>query len=342
MISLGYETINMKCGCILLWLGNVISPKRGGSLIMRRSLIFLVIVFAALILSSCAQNQTDNSSSSAAKHATVSMQNGTTESGTVVSSSEKEITIAGDDKITRTIPMDQVRSVEYSDATSTTATDTAPAAPSAESNPSGQNAEAPTTAAATPAAAVQKTQSAATEKLLPTYELPVGTKVAVRTFEAIDSATAAEGQTFSGEVTKDVVDETGNVVIPARSSTEIVIKSASKGGRFRGTSDLVLDLKSVTISGKRYAVETAAISKVGKQGIGTNKRTATYTGGGAALGAIIGAIAGGGKGAAIGAASGAGAGAVTQTITKGSSIKVPAETILTFQLDQPLTVSAEK
>jgi hypothetical protein len=185
-------------------------------------------------------------------------------------------------------------------------------------------------------------QPAEVEKVQPTYELPVGTKVAVRTFELIDSATAAEGQTFAGEVTKNVVDAAGDVVIPARANTEITIKSASKGGHFRGTSDLVLDLKSVTINGKRYAIQTAAISKVGKEGMGANKRTATYTGGGAALGAIIGAIAGGGKGAAIGAASGAGAGVVTQAITKGGSIKVPAETILTFQLDQPLTVSAER
>jgi hypothetical protein len=61
------------------------------------------------------------------------------------------------------------------------------------------------------------------------------------------------------------------------------------------------------------------------------------TGGGAALGAIIGAIAGGGKGAAIGAGSGAGAGALTQILTKGS-IKIPAETVLTFKLDSALRV----
>ena len=39
----------------------------------------------------------------------------------------------------------------------------------------------------------------------------------------------------------------------------------------------------------------------GEQGIGKNKRTAEYVGGGAVLGTLLGAIAGGGKGAAIGA-----------------------------------------
>jgi outer membrane lipoprotein SlyB len=80
----------------------------------------------------------------------------------------------------------------------------------------------------------------------------------------------------------------------------------------------------------------------GKSGMGANKRTAEYTGGGGAIGAIIGAIAGGGKGAAIGAGSGAAAGAITQVVTKGGSIKVPAETVLTFKLDGPLRVAASQ
>ena len=71
-------------------------------------------------------------------------------------------------------------------------------------------------------------------------------------------------------------------------------------------------------------------------------RTAEYTGGGAALGAIIGAIAGHGKGAAIGAAAGAGGGALTQVLTKGGSIRVPAETVLTFKLDKSVQILAAK
>jgi outer membrane lipoprotein SlyB len=101
-----------------------------------------------------------------------------------------------------------------------------------------------------------------------------------------------------------------------------------------------LDLHSVTIGGRRYDVDTSVLSQRGRQGIGANKRTAEMTGGGAALGAIIGAIAGGGRGAAIGAGAGAGAGALTQILTKGSSIKVPVESVLTFKLDKPLRVVA--
>ncbi len=104
----------------------------------------------------------------------------------------------------------------------------------------------------------------------------------------------------------------------------------------------MLDLQSISVEGKEYRVSTTDLQQKGKQGFGVNKRTGEFTGGGAALGAIIGAIAGGGKGAAIGAGAGAGAGAVTQIATKGGAIKVPAETVLTFELDKAVQIVEAK
>ena len=97
----------------------------------------------------------------------------------------------------------------------------------------------------------------------------------------------------------------------------------------------MLDLESVQVNGRRYVVETQDIQK-GETGIGNNKRTAEYVGGGAVLGTLLGAIAGGGKGAAIGAIAGAAAGGGAQVLTKGHEIRVPAETVLNFRLDAPL------
>ena len=92
---------------------------------------------------------------------------------------------------------------------------------------------------------------------------------------------------------------------------------------------------------QRYGIRTEnAVSSKEKQGIGANKRTGKYVGGGAAVGAIIGAIAGGGKGAAIGATAGAGAGAGAQVLTKGKSVNVPAESLLTYRLRQSLQAGA--
>jgi hypothetical protein len=169
-----------------------------------------------------------------------------------------------------------------------------------------------------------------------------GTEVSVRTDETIDSASAAEGQGYAGEITADVRDAAGDVVIPKGANAQIVIKSASKGGRIRGASDLVVDLQSVSVGGQQFMLNTTDVVQQGKNGIGMNKRTGEMVGGGAGIGSIIGAIAGHGKGAAIGAAAGAGAGALTQILTKGGSIKIPAETEMTFKLDQPLRVVERK
>ena len=75
-----------------------------------------------------------------------------------------------------------------------------------------------------------------------------------------------------------------------------------------------------------------------KQGVGANRRTGKYVGGGAIIGSIIGAIAGGGEGAAVGTATGAAAGGVGQTVTRSGNIRVPTESLITFRLDRDLHV----
>ena len=65
-----------------------------------------------------------------------------------------------------------------------------------------------------------------------------------------------EAQIFPAEVTQDVLDAAGNVEIPRTSNAQIVIRSASKGGRFRGTYDVVTDLASVSIDARRYELST--------------------------------------------------------------------------------------
>ena len=174
------------------------------------------------------------------------------------------------------------------------------------------------------------------------YDLPAGTEVSVRTEATIDLCEVVEGQTFTGEVAMDVRDANEAVVIPRGANADIVITSGSRGNRLTGASDLELDLKTVSIDGRRYRLSTASVERQGKSGLGANKRTAEYTVGAAALGAIIGAIAAGSKGAGIGAGAGAGAGALTQILSKGKTIRVPVETILTFKLDKPLHVSAAR
>ena len=290
-----------------------------------RQIIVLGVTFAAVFfLASCARKE------SPGQHATIQMRDGTTLTGTVTATSPAEITLDGDDKATHTLQMAQVKSIEYDDTPAPQGSAAQPAAA-----PSGGGSAARAESDRMHEHHYHPTRAEIQTK---TYVVPAGTKVSIRTEDTIDSSTAAEGQTYPGEVTENVLDANGEVVIPHGSDAKIVIRSASKGGRIRGASDLVLDLQSISVEGQEYRVSTTNLQQSGKQGLGANKRTAEYTGGGAALGAIIGAIAGGGKGAAIGAGAGAGAGAATQVLTKGGSIKVPVETVLTFELDNPVQI----
>jgi hypothetical protein len=306
------------------------------------------LLMSGLFLASCG-NQT-----ASGQHATILMRDGTTLTGTVTATSTAEITVAGDDKVTHTIPMAQVKSIDYDDAPAaqTSAAETSSTGGASSTSASGGNSSSGSGVDTHRRSSASRARSEAVhaehyhptqdEIQTKTYVLPVGTKVPVRTEETIDSGKAVEGQTFAAEIADDVLDANGDVVVPHGANAQIVIRSATKGGRFKGTSDLVLDLQSVSVGGKEYRVSTTDLQEKGKQGFGVNKRTGVFTGGGAALGAIIGAIAGGGKGAAIGAGAGAGAGAVTQIATKGGAIKVPAETVLTFQLDKAVRIVEAK
>jgi outer membrane lipoprotein SlyB len=166
-----------------------------------------------------------------------------------------------------------------------------------------------------------------------------GTELSVRTNEPIDSNSATNGQSFSAQIAADVLDSNGAVMIPRGSDARLVIRSVNGSGT-SSNSDLVLDVDTLTVSGRRYSVSTGDLVEKGGEGVGANKRTAIMVGGGAGIGTLIGAIVGGGKGAAIGAAIGAGAGLGTEVLTKGKRVQVPTETVLNFKLDQDLRLQA--
>jgi hypothetical protein len=161
-----------------------------------------------------------------------------------------------------------------------------------------------------------------------------GTEIKVRTDAAINAQSAAAGQSYAATISKDVTDSNGNVIVPRGSRARLKTVAS-------GDNQISLALSSLTANGQRYYLNTnstEAESTTAKQGVGKNTRTAKYVGGGALAGTLIGAIAGGGKGAAIGALAGGAAGAGAQTLTKGKKLDIPAESELTFRLDQPVTL----
>ena len=166
-------------------------------------------------------------------------------------------------------------------------------------------------------------------------ELATGTGIRVRLDQDLGSKINNSGDTFSATVADDV-QVNGQTIIAkgARADGEVV--DAKPLGRFKGGASLAVKLDRVTTNWGPYAVDTTSISKA-EQGKG--KRTGVMVGGGAGLGALIGGLAGGGKGAAIGALAGAGAGTAGSAFTGNKEIVLPAETLLTFQLDHPVVIT---
>jgi len=141
-----------------------------------------------------------------------------------------------DDGGTRTFLTKDIKSVEYGEPAAGAKTGTAPTnepRDAAKAVPHETHNESDTSARTETRYHPDKT--AIQTK---TFEIATGTEISVRNDEAIDSAKAVEGQTYAAEVTSDVRDANGAVVIPRGANAQLVIKSASSGGRIRGASDL--------------------------------------------------------------------------------------------------------
>jgi len=160
--------------------------------------------------------------------------------------------------------------------------------------------------------------------------IPEGTNIEVRTDQTIRVKGANDGRVYTASVTRDILDKDGHLAIPRGAQAELVVRDI-------GNHEIALDMDAITVNGRRYLIDAEGDTTANdKDGVGKNKRTAKFLGTGAVVGTILGAIAGGGKGAAIGAAAGAGAGAAAQTATRGQTVYVPSETLLTFRMERAL------
>jgi hypothetical protein len=167
--------------------------------------------------------------------------------------------------------------------------------------------------------------------------IPIGADLAVRIRDEIDSTASYEGKTYGATITEDVQDTAGQVAIPSGSPAQLLVRKISGGGMLH-SPELVLDLYSITVGNKQYKVVTSDVEETNRKGLGANRRTAEFLGGGSALGALLGGVFGGGRGAGIGALAGAGSGIATQAFTRGKEVRVPAESLLRFRLEKTLVL----
>jgi hypothetical protein len=166
--------------------------------------------------------------------------------------------------------------------------------------------------------------------------IPAGTRISVRTIDAIDSNESAVGDRFQASLQEPLTLD-GIAVVAKDAYVYGRLTQAKESGAFTGRSQLRLELTGIVVNGKTVPVVTGEYEARGRSRAAS---TARRTAGGAALGAIIGAVADGGEGAAIGAGIGATAGATSEIIIGGDQVKVPSETLLDFTLQQDMSIPA--
>jgi hypothetical protein len=164
--------------------------------------------------------------------------------------------------------------------------------------------------------------------------IPAGTAITIRLAQTIDAKTSKAGDTFEGTVAHPVVVN-GVTLVPASSPVTGTVVEAKSPGKFSGEGNLSVRLTHISVKGTSFPVNTASVGTSIK---GKGKRSAVAIGGGTGAGALIGGIAGGGKGAAIGALVGGGAGTAGAGMTGNKALAFPAESALTFKLQNPVTL----
>jgi hypothetical protein len=117
------------------------------------------------------------------------------------------------------------------------------------------------------------------------------------------------------------------------------VVEAQKAGRATGVSRLGIQLTELTLAdGQPLSVKSHYINHRGPTSEG---RDAAAIAGTTALGAAAGAVTGSGAAAGIGAGAGAVVGIVGVLLTRGYPTVIQPESVVTFQLEAPATLSTE-
>ena len=127
--------------------------------------------------------------------------------------------------------------------------------------------------------------------------LEPGTNIPVRVNESID-VERRDNRVYTGMVDRDVRGADGRLAIPRGSTVELIV-------RVMRDNDLVLDLESVNVNGRRYGIRTDA-TRVESQRDNS------------LLGNIVGAISGG--------------------QVQGRAVRIPRDSVLSFRIQTPLIV----
>ena len=164
--------------------------------------------------------------------------------------------------------------------------------------------------------------------------LAQGTALQLRTIDAVDSKRAMEGTPLAFTVIRDVTVN-GWLAIPRGAIVHGIITESRRAGQLKGAAELALRLTSLELGGRSYPLDS---DEFRVKGPSKTAHTAGNIIGGSVIGAIIGGAAGGGAGAAIGAVAGGTVGTAASAASRGPGAWIPAEALVIFHLNTPLTV----
>jgi hypothetical protein len=177
--------------------------------------------------------------------------------------------------------------------------------------------------------------------LPPTLTIPAGKFLTVRVNQPLSSDHNQVGDVFTATLAEPIVVD-GIVVAQTGQTVSGRVSQVDRGGRVKGVSQLGVELTELTaVDGQQLPVQTQL---VGRKGRSTEGRDAAMVGAPTAIGAVIGAGStwDAGRGAAIGAGVGAAAGIAGVLLTRGAPAVVYPETLLSFRVEAPVTISTER
>ncbi|MFQ5701867.1 MAG: hypothetical protein ACE5HU_08505 [Acidobacteriota bacterium] len=165
--------------------------------------------------------------------------------------------------------------------------------------------------------------------------LPEGTILEVQLNSRLSSGANRVGDTFMAEVIEDVRGRSGRV-IPAGSTIYGTVSEVKKAKRGAGRASLGITFTQIDLPGGFSSPISASLYEESES---KKKKNAAIIGGGAAGGAVLGRILGKNtKGAVIGSIVGGAIGTGVVLSKKGEQVELPAGTVLSIRLDEPLKV----
>jgi hypothetical protein len=169
--------------------------------------------------------------------------------------------------------------------------------------------------------------------------LQAGTFLTVRVDQMLSSDKNQANDGFAATLVRPLVAD-GVVIAQRGQMLGGRVAEAEKAGRVKGVSRLAVQLTGLTlVDGQQVPIQTELTSITGPTSKGRDAAGIMTT---TATGAAIGAAADWGVGAAIGAGAGLIAGTVGVLVTRGRPTVIYPESVLTFQLAQPITISTDR